>query len=117
MKSGGAPPGQAGVPDVTGKGTGAAEAMVRAAGFTPQLAGQIDSSFTTGTVAAASLGVDNQTVYLYTSTGHGGFSAPARHHGGRGHGNGNGNGNGRGNNGNDHPGNGNNGRGNRNGRG
>jgi len=111
----GAPPGQAGVPDVTGKGTGAAEAMVRAAGFTPQLAGQIDSSFTTGTVAAASLGVDNQTVYLYTSTGHGGFSAPARHHGGRGHGNGNGNG--RGNNGNDRPGNGNHGRGNGNGRG
>jgi len=99
------PPNQAGVPSVNGQSVGSAQAAIRAAGFTPQLAGQIDSSYSSGTVAGASLGVDNQTVYLYTSTGHGGFSAPSTgghrgkgRHGGRGgnHGRGNGNGNGNG---------------------
>jgi len=98
------PPSQAGVPAVNGQGVKAAQSAIRAAGFTPQLAGEIDSSYASGTVAAVSLGVDNQTVYIYTSTGHGGFAPPApTHHksnkhgnGGNGHGGGNGGGHGHG---------------------
>jgi membrane peptidoglycan carboxypeptidase len=73
-------PDQSGVPSVKGQSLDEAKATIRSAGFTPQVAGEIDSSYTAGSVAAASLGVDADTVYLYLSTGHGGFSAPAAHH-------------------------------------
>jgi hypothetical protein len=104
------PPDQAGVPSVEGQSIPAAQAAIRSAGFTPQLAGVVDSRYTSGTVGAVSLGVDNHTVYIYTSSGHGGVSAPAPKSrpsnvqgngngnggpgNGHGHGHGNGNGNG-----------------------
>ncbi len=96
------PPSQAGVPSVNGQSVSAAQTAIRAAGFTPQLAGLVDGSYASGTVAGVSLGVDNQTVYIYTSTGHQGFSAPkpnkGKHgkHGNKGNGGGQGNGNGNG---------------------
>jgi membrane peptidoglycan carboxypeptidase len=67
------PPNQSGVPAVQNMSVGSAEAAVRSAGFKPVLAGETDSGISSGLVAQASLGTDGQTVYLYTSTGHGGY--------------------------------------------
>ncbi|MGN6252174.1 MAG: transglycosylase domain-containing protein [Marmoricola sp.] len=69
-----APPDQAGVPTVSGQSIDEASAIVKSAGFDPQVAGEVSSAFAPGTVAQASLGADGKTVYLYTSTGD---SAPA----------------------------------------
>jgi membrane peptidoglycan carboxypeptidase len=69
---------QSGLPSVEGRSVGEAESAVRAAGFDPVLAGEMDSGVTVGFVAGASLGADGSTVYLYTSTGHGGFAPPER---------------------------------------
>jgi membrane peptidoglycan carboxypeptidase len=88
------PPDQFGVPAVTGQSLAAAQAAVKDAGFTPQVAGTVASSYSPGTVAQASIGADGTTVYLYTSTGTNGYQppvtyrpsrspvrqAPARHH-------------------------------------
>lgn len=103
-----ASPSQAGLPSVNGSSVSAAEATIRDAGFKPVLAGEVDAGYAAGTVAKTSLGVDANTVYLYTSTGKGGYSPPTTHyyhysyspprgggHGGGGHG-GHGGGHGRG---------------------
>jgi hypothetical protein len=73
---------------------GTAQAAVRSAGFTPVVAGEVDSSVSSGLVAQASIGADGQTVYLYTSTGHGGFAPERPAHRGRGGGGGGGGGGG-----------------------
>lgn len=97
------PPSQAALPQVTGQSVGSAEAAIRGSGFRPKLAGEIDSRYTTGSVALISLASDAHTVYVYTSTGHGGPAPPPpphRYGGGhagprdQGHGNGNGQGHG-----------------------
>ena len=94
-------PSQVGVPSVEGKSLAEAKSTIRAAGFKPVVAGEIDSSYSEGTVAGASLGVDAETVYLYLATGNHGYVIPKRHHshrpprgGGGSEGNGNGGGNG-----------------------
>jgi membrane peptidoglycan carboxypeptidase len=71
------PPSQAGLPPVQNMSVGTAQAAIRSAGFRPVMAGEMDSSISLGLVAEASIGADGQTVYLYTSTGHGGY-APER---------------------------------------
>ncbi|GAB2971946.1 transglycosylase domain-containing protein [Nocardioides montaniterrae] len=82
-------PDQSGVPGVVGQSVKHAEAAVRAAGFTPYLAGVIDSSQPYGSVALASMGADGETVYIFTSSAHGGPVAPppppTHHSGGGGH--------------------------------
>jgi len=102
-----APPSQVGLPPAAGMSVANARTAIKAAGFTPVLAGEMDSSVTSGLVAQISLGADGTTVYLYLSTGHGGYSEPiSRHraragnndkgrgHGGGKHGRGRGNGGG-----------------------
>jgi membrane peptidoglycan carboxypeptidase len=81
-------PSQAGLPPVENMSVGSAQSAVRAAGFKPVLAGEVDSSVSLGLVAEASIGADGETVYLYTSTGHGGFAPAPTHHRGRGGGRG-----------------------------
>jgi membrane peptidoglycan carboxypeptidase len=78
------PPSQVGLPAVQNMSLGTAQAAVRSSGFTPVVAGEVDSGISSGLVAQASIGTDGQTVYLYTSTGHGGFAPPRVHHRGRG---------------------------------
>ena len=106
------PPSQIGVPSVQGKSLAEARSAIRAAGFKPVVAGEIDGSYSAGTVADASLGVDADTVYLYLATGDHGYVIPRRHHshrpsrGGGSEGNGNGGGHGNGDHGNGGHGNG-----------
>ncbi|MGN6782901.1 MAG: transglycosylase domain-containing protein [Marmoricola sp.] len=71
------PPDQSAVPTVTGMSLDEASAMVKSAGFTPAVAGEVPSSYGLGTVAMGSIGADGQTVYLYTSTGDNGVQPPA----------------------------------------
>ncbi|HWU23526.1 MAG TPA: transglycosylase domain-containing protein [Nocardioides sp.] len=86
-------PDQSGLPSVLGSGVQRAMDQIKAAGYTPELAGVYDSSYARGEVAFVSMGADGQTVYLFTSTGHGApavapvYHAPPSHkgHGGRGH--------------------------------
>ncbi|WP_310961552.1 transglycosylase domain-containing protein [Nocardioides terrisoli] len=70
------PPPTTGLPQVLGSSVASAESTIRADGFHPQLAGELDSHYPAGSVAFISRGVDGRTVYLYTSTGHGGPAPP-----------------------------------------
>jgi membrane peptidoglycan carboxypeptidase len=89
-------PDQFGLPDVLGSGVRHAMTAIKNAGYTPVLAGVVDSSYSGGEVGQVSMGADDQTVYIFTSSGHGAPAAPVYHppsgHRGRGHGHGGGGG-------------------------
>jgi len=92
------PPGplQAGLPHVVGASLDHAFKAIKAAGFTPQMAGMVDSAYARGEVAMLSKGTDGNVVYIYTSSGHGAPVAPPPppviSHGGGGGGHGHGGG-------------------------
>lgn len=67
-------PNQSRVPHMEGQSVAAAKAAIRKRGLTPMMAGEIDSGYAGGEVALLSMGADNHTVYIFTSSGH---SAPA----------------------------------------
>ena len=84
-------PDQSAVPAVLGAGVKHAMDAIKAAGYKAALAGVVDSSYTSGTVAFLSMGADGQTIYVFTSSGHGApavapvyHAPPPSHHGGGG---------------------------------
>jgi membrane peptidoglycan carboxypeptidase len=94
-------PDQADLPSVQGAGVHRAMQAIKAAGYKPELAGVIDSAYARGEVALLSKGADGNTVYIFTSSGHGGPVAPPpppvyTHHTGGGGGGGGGRGGGHG---------------------
>ncbi|MGH3414619.1 MAG: transglycosylase domain-containing protein, partial [Marmoricola sp.] len=67
---------QAKLPSVTGMSIAAAKHTVRSDGLRPVVAGTVDKGGIPGSIGEASVGVDGHTVYLYPTTGHGGYVPP-----------------------------------------